>query len=67
MFLAWDGHFLQQIGKKGNGSGEYVTPFAFAVNEREKTLSVIDIEQQKLIFYSLDDFSFLSEKRTSVL
>lgn len=57
------GHFLQQIGKKGNGPGEYVTPFAFAVNEREKTLSVIDIEQQKLIFYSLDDFSFLSEKK----
>ncbi|WP_101544573.1 6-bladed beta-propeller [Bacteroides cutis] len=58
-----DGSFVQQIGKKGNGPGEYINPFEYSVNERDKTLSVIDIEQQKIIVYSLADFRFLSEKK----
>ncbi len=58
-----DGSFVRQIGKKGNGPGEYITPFKFSVNESNNTLSVIDIEQQKIIVFSLDDFRFLSEKR----
>lgn len=58
-----DGSFVQQIGKKGNGPGEYISPFDFSVNERDNTISVIDIEQQKMIVFSLNDFHFLSEKR----
>ncbi len=57
-----DGSFVQQIGTKGNGPGEYINPFAYAINEKGKTLSVIDIEQQKMLVYSLDDFHFLYEK-----
>lgn len=58
-----DGSFVQQIGTRGNGPGEYITPFKYSVNERDSTLSVIDIEQQKLIIYSLADFRFVSEKK----
>lgn len=58
-----DGRFVQQIGKKGNGPGEYINPFQYSVNERDKTISILDIEQQKVIVYSLVDFRFLSEKR----
>ncbi|MCD8184478.1 MAG: 6-bladed beta-propeller [Bacteroides sp.] len=58
-----DGSFVQQIGVTGNGPGEYVIPFEYSVNERDKTLSVIDIEQRKMIVYSLVDFRFLSERR----
>ena len=58
-----DGSFVTQIGSTGNGPGEYINPFKYSVNEHDNTLSVVDIEQQKMIVYSLDDFHFVSEKK----
>lgn len=58
-----DGSFVQPIGVKGSGPGEYISPFELSINERDKSLSVIDVEQQKMLVYSLDDFHFLSEKK----
>lgn len=58
-----DGSFVKQIGTRGNGPGEYISPFKYSVNDCDNTLTVIDVEQQKMIVYSLADFHFVSEKK----
>lgn len=57
-----NGRFVQQVGANGNGPGEYVNPFTYTINENQKSLSVIDIGQEKMIVYSLEDFHFLYER-----
>lgn len=57
-----NGRFVQQVGANGNGPGEYVNPFTYTINENQKSLSVIDIGQEKMIVYSLEDSHFLYER-----
>lgn len=45
------GKFIQQIGKKGNGPGEYQFMNSFAVNPREETIYIAT--QGRIILYDL--------------
>lgn len=57
------GKFIQNIGKIGNGPGEFVQPMSFTVNPSLNTVAIVDIAQQKILEYNLDDFMFKSEKK----
>lgn len=57
------GTFLQAIGKKGNGPGEYTLPVSIFLNEKEATLYVIDAGQQKLIEFNANTFGFKKEHK----
>lgn len=57
-----NGKFLRQIGRFGMGPGEYITPISFTINKEKKLLSVIDMEAEKMLYYDLYTFQFLSEQ-----
>lgn len=63
--LAFDrqGRFLQAIGQKGNGPGEYALPVSIFLNEPETALYVIDGGQQKLIEYDANTFDYRDERK----
>ncbi len=61
--LAFDrqGRFLQAIGQKGNGPGEYALPVSIFLNQHKAALYVIDAAQQKLIEYDANTFAYRKE------
>ena len=57
------GKFISTVGRVGNGPGEYVIPSSFFVDAKKQNICVIDVEQQKLIGYSLDGYHLVFEKK----
>lgn len=57
------GAFLQAIGKKGNGPGEFVIPLSISLSKDKTKLYIVDAGQEKLIEYDSHTFEFLTEKK----
>jgi len=55
------GRFIARIGAKGRGPGEYIVPMSFSIDYQRDVISVVDMGQQKIVNYDLNDFSFVSE------
>jgi hypothetical protein len=53
-----EGKFLTQIGKKGAGPGEYITPISFDFDLSANTIIVNDIDKKELLCFDLDDYRF---------
>ncbi len=62
-----EGKFIKRIGKQGNGPSEYIHPFSISIDSIQERLSVIDLSSQKILFYHLSDFRFLSERKLPFL
>lgn len=57
------GKFVGTVGRVGNGPGEYAVPSSFFIDARLGAICVIDVEQQKLIGYSLKDYRLMFEHK----
>ena len=57
------GAFVNQIGHKGSGPGEYILLSSFFVDNNKNYIAAIDIAQDKVLYYNATDFSFLYERR----
>jgi hypothetical protein len=55
------GSYITQINCKGQGPGEYVDIASFFINEKDNVICLIDDSSQKVLFFSLDNFKFISE------
>lgn len=53
-----DGEYVASIGAVGQGSGEYVSLGSFFVNESQGVIGIFDWDSDRLLYYSLDDFSY---------
>jgi hypothetical protein len=56
-----NGFYITQINRKGQGPSEYFGIESFFVNEKDNTICLIDGSSQKVLFFSLDNFQFISE------
>lgn len=57
------GKFIGTVGQVGKGPGEYVIPSSIFIDTKRNVVCVIDVEQQKLIGYSLKDYRLVFEDR----
>ncbi len=57
------GAYVNQIGQKGSGPGEYILLSSFFVDNNKNYIAAIDIAQDKVLYYNATDFSFLYERR----
>lgn len=55
------GAFQFKIGNKGDGLGNYVLPFDISLIPSTNQIAILDQNQRKIIFYSLENGSFLRE------
>jgi hypothetical protein len=53
-----EGKFLAQIGNRGKGPGEYITPMSFDFDLSANTIVVNDAEKKELLYFGLDDYRF---------
>jgi hypothetical protein len=53
-----EGQFLAQIGTRGAGPGEYISPMSFDLDLSANTIVVNDIEKKELLYFDLDDYRF---------
>lgn len=60
-----EGHYLNTIGRRGNGPGEYVAVSNFFIDASKGKIGLIDVDQEKVIYYSMPDFHFLAETKLS--
>jgi hypothetical protein len=59
------GSYLTQINRKGQGPGEYLSITSFFINEKDNVICLIDGVNRKVLFFSLDNFQFISEIKMS--
>mgnify|MGYP002349173891 CR=1 FL=1 len=57
-----EGDFITQIGKIGQGPGEYSQPYKLHINENKKIITIADRHLNKLIDYNLDSYKYISNK-----
>jgi hypothetical protein len=57
------GSYITQINRKGQGPGEYLDIESFFINEKDDVICLIDGSGQKVLFFSLDNFQFISEMK----
>ena len=55
-----EGNFIREIGKQGQGPGEFSMILGYSVNDEKKELIIVD--SQKVLFYSFDG-SFLRSSK----
>jgi hypothetical protein len=55
------GKFVNNIGKYGKGPREIIDFTDFTIDEDEKTIMILDQRQHKVVYYGLEDFSFIKE------
>ena len=62
------GKFIQRIGQVGQGPGEYVDPFDFTIDKKNKFIYVLDSRTQKILKYNfqtgkyIDDIKFADRR-----
>lgn len=57
------GKFINQLKRPGRGPGEYVSPYAFAIDKTNNQLLLYDRGKLEMITYSLPDLNYISHKR----
>lgn len=57
------GEFLGNIGNIGNAPGEYIRPISFSIDNNKNIIAVIDADRLKILYYSVDKYSFLYEEK----
>ena len=55
-----EGNFIREIGKQGQGPGEFNMILGYSVNDEKKELIIVD--SQKILFYSFDGVFLRSQK-----
>jgi hypothetical protein len=55
------GSYITQINRKGQGPGEYSSIESFFINEKENLICLISQSSAKVLFFSMDNFQFISE------
>lgn len=62
--LAFDteGQFLHQIGKPGNGPGEYIYPIKFFINKNDQKIILVDGRRNRFNYYDLNTYQYISSK-----
>ena len=58
-----EGKFLYKINQAGRGSGEYIYPDDFSIDNSKNEILIWDIDQKKIIFYKKN--KFIKEKSIS--
>lgn len=58
------GKFITQIGKKGNGPGEYMSLNNFHIDKKQQIITLTDAYIDKLFNYKLTDYKFINSKKT---
>ena len=58
------GKFITQVGKRGSGPGEYVSPCSFHVDIVRRVLTIGDNNGLKLLHYNLDTYKYLFSQKT---
>lgn len=53
------GNFINQLKNVGNGPGEYISPFAFAINESKHRLILYDRGKLEFLTYQLPSLKFI--------
>lgn len=56
-----EGKFKFKIGEKGEGLGNYVLPFDISLVPETENIAILDQNQQKILFFSIKDGSFIEE------
>jgi hypothetical protein len=56
-----NGSYISQINRKGQGPGEYLSLESFFLNEKDSLICLISSSSAKVLFFSLDNFQFISE------
>jgi len=54
-----EGHFIRKIGEAGNGPGEYILPFDFAIDSDSKTIYILDMNLQRVNKYDITTGTFI--------
>lgn len=57
------GEFITRIGARGTGPGEYINPMSFFLNKQENTLSIVDLENKKILIYDSKTYNYIKSKR----
>ncbi|WP_162198200.1 6-bladed beta-propeller [Geofilum rubicundum] len=53
------GKYIKQLGSNGRGPGEYVQPWSISIDRNNHRIAVLDVGQNIVLYYDLDDFSFI--------
>lgn len=56
------GRFLSQIGKIGQGPGEFNIPSQLHVDIEKRHLVIADLGKMELVYYDLDSYGYISRK-----
>ena len=56
------GSFLYQVGRVGNGPGEFLLPMDFTIDKKNKEIIILDAERKRMHFYSLEG-EFIKTKK----
>jgi hypothetical protein len=59
------GKFITSIGNQGNGPGEYIVITSLSIDRHRNIISIMDAAQKKVINYSMENYEFVAEYRTS--
>jgi hypothetical protein len=57
-----EGKFITQIGNRGTGPGEYITPMSFDFDLSANVIIVHDNDKKELLYFDLDDYRFTYAK-----
>ena len=61
-----NGTFMNQIGQKGNGDGQFGSPFGIAIDGVNGDISVCDLNENRVQIFS-KDYSFISQFGNDIL
>lgn len=59
-----DGKFISQVGRLGNGPGEYMQPINLHIDKANREIILADREKLELIHYDLFDFTYKYHQKT---
>ncbi len=58
------GKFITQIGRRGNGPGEYMSVNNFHIDKEKQIITLADAYQAKIFHYSLKDYQYINTQKS---